>query len=257
MSPAIPAHIYGKRRTFVATTLSVSILSVLCSLVLHVTAATPKTDAELAQALIGLWELQPTVKGFSKRLITFNADGTSKAIRITNSRDSPRRTESDGKWRVTNGKLIRQVIRFTPANHDTHSPRTISARIELTGNGNAKLRYEDGSADEIHKINQLPSLPPLITKPATIYAPLPEYPLAARQRRWTGEALFECDLRPDGTVTSVGVIQSTGHNILDQAGISALQRWKFKSGGSNVVRVPLRFTMGGVRHRMSGAVISD
>lgn len=255
MSSAIPGH--GKYRAFAATRLSVSILCLLCSLVVHVTAATPKTDAELAQALIGLWELQPTVKGFSKRLITFNADGTSKAIRITNNRDSPRRTESEGRWRVTHGKLVRQVTSITPETDYIRTRLNISAQIESMGNGNVKLRYEKADMDEMHMINQLPSLPPLATKPATIYAPLPEYPLAARRRRWTGDGLFECDIRPDGTVTSVALIRSTGHNMLDQAGISALRRWRFKPGGSNVVRVPLRFTMGGVRHRMSGAVISD
>jgi TonB family protein len=123
-----------------------------------------------------------------------------------------------------------------------------------------KLVDKKGGKEAIRRINQLPSLPPLLTdaKPASIYAPSPEYPLAARQRRWTGAGLFACNLRPDGTVASAVVLQSTGHEMLDQAAISALLRWRFKQGGPNVVRVPLKFTMGGgVRHRMSGAVISD
>jgi protein TonB len=97
-------------------------------------------------------------------------------------------------------------------------------------------------------------------KHRVLYAPRPEYPLAARQRRWTGAGLFACNVRSDGTVASVDVVRSTGHEMLDQAAIAALRQWKFwkfKPEGLKVVRVPMNFTMSGVRHRMSGTVISD
>jgi len=94
-------------------------------------------------------------------------------------------------------------------------------------------------------------------KRRVLYAPPPQYPLVARARHWTGAGLFACNLRPDGTVVSVDVVRSTGHDVLDDAATSALRRWKFPSGGSHVIRIPLSFTIGGVRHRMSGAVISD
>ena len=104
-------------------------------------------------------------------------------------------------------------------------------------------------------VNSQPSEPR--EKHKAIYAPPPEYPLGARQRHWTGKGLFLCNLRPDGTVSSVKILQSTGHEILDQAGTSALGRWRFQPGDMNAVKIPLRFTMSGVRHRMAGAVISD
>ncbi len=97
------------------------------------------------------------------------------------------------------------------------------------------------------------------TKHAALYAPRPEYPLAARQRHWTGAGLFACNIRPEGTVTSVDVLRSTGHQMLDQAAITALRQWRFQQGNVKLVKVPLSFWMNGsgVRHRMSGAVISD
>jgi outer membrane biosynthesis protein TonB len=70
--------------------------------------------------------------------------------------------------------------------------------------------------------NSQPSEPR--AKHRAIYAPPPEYPLVTRQRHWTGGGLFLCNLRPDGTVSSVKVLQTTGHDILDQAGTSALAR---------------------------------
>jgi TonB family protein len=90
-----------------------------------------------------------------------------------------------------------------------------------------------------------------------VYAPSPDYPLTARRNHWTGAGTFRCKLRSDGTVSSVDVMKGTGHEILDQAAIAVLGQWRFKVHGGDLVRVPIRFTMGGVRHRMSGAVISD
>jgi TonB family protein len=88
------------------------------------------------------------------------------------------------------------------------------------------------------------------------YAPYPKYPDVARWSRWAGNGMFRCHVRPDGTVLSVEVLKSTGY-VLDQAAIAALRQWHFKVSGGHLVRVPVKFAMRGVRHRMSGAVIYD
>jgi TonB family protein len=92
-------------------------------------------------------------------------------------------------------------------------------------------------------------------KHPVLYAPPPKYPFAARARHLTGAGVFACNLRQDGTVASVDIVKSTGHDSLDDAAISALRRWKFKPGGAHVVRVPLAFTIHGVRR--SGGPVSD
>ena len=61
-----------------------------------------------------------------------------------------------------------------------------------------------------------------------VNAPAPGYPITARRNHWTGAGIFICKGRPDGTVSSVDVRQSTGHEILDQAAIAALRQWRFK-----------------------------
>ncbi len=98
-------------------------------------------------------------------------------------------------------------------------------------------------------------------KPYAIYAPRPNYPLYARQYHWTGEGLFRCNIRSDGTVVSVDVLRSTGHGMLDRAAIKALRQWRFHPGDMNPIKIPINFSMSGsgspVRHRMSGAVIPD
>ena len=94
-----------------------------------------------------------------------------------------------------------------------------------------------------------------------IYAPRPNYPLYARQYHQTGEGLFACQIRPDGTVASVDVLRSTSHDMLDRAAIKALRQWRFRAGDWSRVNVPINFYMSGkgspIRHRMSGAVIPD
>ena len=93
-----------------------------------------------------------------------------------------------------------------------------------------------------------------------LYVPRPEYPLPAQKRHWTGRGIFACNIRTDGTVASVDVLRSTGHEILDQAAIAAFRQWRFQPGDKlKLVRIPMNFWMNGsgVRQRMSGAVISD
>ncbi len=76
-----------------------------------------------------------------------------------------------------------------------------------------------------------------------IYAARPEYPLQARRSHLTGAGIFAMHIRPDGTVSSVSVLKSTGHGILDQAAIDAFRQWRFWPGTVTVVRTPIRFGM--------------
>ena len=253
MPSAIPAHVYGKHRAFVATTLSVLTLCVLCSPVVYtVTAAAHKTDSELAQALIGTWDLPRHRIGFSKRFLTFNADGTSKAIRITNDRGSPRRAENEGPWRVNHGYLIREIQKTT---HDFDTPLKVRVQIESIENGTAKIRNENGGRDEMRRIGHLPNLPPLVVSAATwgpelsaaeakevaVSRPQPDYPLAARQSRIQGSGIFRLVVAKDGRVASVQVRKSTGSKILDDAAEKALRQWRFKPGTMKEANVPINF----------------
>jgi protein TonB len=92
-----------------------------------------------------------------------------------------------------------------------------------------------------------------------LYAPPPEYPFAARKHHWTGHGVFACKIRSDGTVASVDVRRSTGHQMLDQAAITAFRQWRFQPADMKLVNIPITFWMNGsaVHHRMSGAVIPD
>jgi TonB family protein len=57
-----------------------------------------------------------------------------------------------------------------------------------------------------------------------------DYPYLARSRHREGVGWFRLQLRPDGSVADVSVMQSTGDDILDRSAIAALHRWRFKPG---------------------------
>jgi TonB family protein len=79
------------------------------------------------------------------------------------------------------------------------------------------------------------------------YAPLPEYPVEARVKHWTGMGLFLLRADPEtGVVNSVTTIRSTGHSMLDKAAENALYRWKFPRGVGGTV-IPVTFTTKGVQ----------
>src|SRR5436190_11503856 len=245
MSSAIPAHICAKHRLPVERILSISIVCVLCtSAVKTVAIAAQKTDAELAQELIGTWELLSHRRGISRRFLSFNADGTSKAIRLTNDRGSPRRAENEGTWRVSHGYLVREV---TKTIHDSDTPFKARSQIESIRNGIVKFRYDDSSKDEMRRIGQLPSLPPLLESAATwepelsaaeraelrkaiVSSPQPVYPTIARQKRIQGRGIFRLNVTKEGRVDSIQIRKSTGSKILDDAAEKALRQWRFKPG---------------------------
>ena len=79
---------------------------------------------------------------------------------------------------------------------------------------------------------------------SAIYHPQPEYPNDARRQRLEGDGLFRLDIEAGtGKVTNVKVIKSTGHKVLDKAGMQAFYRWQFPHGPATSIQVPLQFKL--------------
>jgi TonB family protein len=94
------------------------------------------------------------------------------------------------------------------------------------------------AADETEKVPNLKTL--------AIYAPSPQYPYEARQRRHVGAGVAIVMVDPNtGLVTNAEMATSTGYRLLDNAALNAFRRWQFKPGRVSKVRIPIRFTMGG------------
>ena len=79
-----------------------------------------------------------------------------------------------------------------------------------------------------------------------ISAPKAGYPLEARKHHWVGVGWYVMHVdKKTGLVTSVEILQSTGHAILDRAAVNALKRWRFDPHRTTVskVKTPITFAM--------------
>ncbi len=105
----------------------------------------------------------------------------------------------------------------------------------------------------------LPPPPPPVVKPQPVVAaheganylknPRPPYPDVAMRRDWQGEVLLRVRVAPNGRVETVAVQRSSGHDVLDEAAISAVRDWSFvpsRQGGVAIagwVSVPVVFRL--------------
>jgi TonB family protein len=60
--------------------------------------------------------------------------------------------------------------------------------------------------------------------------------------------LYRLNIKPDGTVSPVTILKSTGHILLDQAAIHAFRQWRLRPGALHILKAPINFTMKGVRY---------
>jgi len=75
----------------------------------------------------------------------------------------------------------------------------------------------------------------------------PEYPREARENGLMGKGVAVLKVDPaTGRVTSVSMVKSTGHEILDNAALRAFRQWRYRPGGITTFEIPIQFTRKGV-----------
>jgi len=82
-------------------------------------------------------------------------------------------------------------------------------------------------------------------KALAVNAPRPEYPPEARKHHWVGVGWFAMHVdESTGVVTSVDILQSTGHNMLDRSCVDTLKKWRFvPHSGLKTIKTPITFAM--------------
>lgn len=81
------------------------------------------------------------------------------------------------------------------------------------------------------------------------FNPKPSYPRIARSRGWQGKVLLKVQVSAAGTSQGISVHKSSGHDILDEAAVDAVQNWRFipaRRGNTPVassVIVPILFSL--------------
>ena len=82
-----------------------------------------------------------------------------------------------------------------------------------------------------------------------VYAPRPPYPYEARVRKEMGSGVVIVTIDPGtGNVITAVMAVSTGVKILDEAAVSTFSQWRFRPGTVKKVRIPINFTLSGVRY---------
>lgn len=82
-----------------------------------------------------------------------------------------------------------------------------------------------------------------------VYAPRPPYPYEARVRKEQGSGVVIVRIDPaTGNVTTAVMAVSTGVKILDEAAVSTFSQWRFRPDTVKKVRIPIHFTLSGVRY---------
>jgi periplasmic protein TonB len=77
----------------------------------------------------------------------------------------------------------------------------------------------------------------------------PDYPRPAREAGWEGTVMVRVEVMPDGTSGRVRLQKSSGHPVLDDAALSAVQRWRFVPAVDGqfpvraLVDLPIRFDL--------------
>jgi TonB family protein len=72
---------------------------------------------------------------------------------------------------------------------------------------------------------------------------VPQYPYEARRARIQDTGLFRMYVNENGTVTSVGVMKSTGSKILDLAAAGSFYQWRAKPGRRREIDIRMSFKM--------------
>ena len=79
--------------------------------------------------------------------------------------------------------------------------------------------------------------------------PRPEYPRTAREAGWEGTVVLWVEVLPDGAAGAVTLNKSSGHTVLDESALSAVQSWRFVPAMDgnfpvrSVVQLPVRFDL--------------
>jgi protein TonB len=135
------------------------------------------------------------------------------------------------------------------------SPTATPELVSLTQGG----AHTDAAADKQEATsNATPEFPEVNTAATSLEAvPVagvnlpPVYPRPARQRGWEGSVMLRVQVSAGGRVDDIWVERSSGYQILDQAALVAVKKWRFRpaqSGGRSVaglVRVPISFELRG------------
>lgn len=71
----------------------------------------------------------------------------------------------------------------------------------------------------------------------------PQYPWSARLKRLQGTVIIKAFVKPDGTVDSISLYQSSGVAALDKEALDVYAKWRYTPGSKGWVLKPFKFSL--------------
>lgn len=115
---------------------------------------------------------------------------------------------------------------------------------------------EEQAAKDAPAVPETEAAPPIQEKQVVVVlspqrdptqSPPPSYPRIARRYGWEGTAEYLVQINAQGRATSLALVKSSGHDVLDEAAKKAILSWIFHPGSENGLAVagellvPIRF----------------
>ncbi|HVW20102.1 MAG TPA: TonB family protein [Opitutaceae bacterium] len=146
--------------------------------------------------------------------------------------------------------LRRENLRLAQAARELRAGRQAAAGAPAAaapgaaaGGGRAASSRTGGQAVAADRIYQLGELDQL---PMPLYQPQPAYPYELKRQGSSGQAVIECVVGPDGTLSGVHAVSSSDPAFADAA-TAAVRKWRFQPGRKEgqqvgaVLQVPIVF----------------
>ncbi|MDH4121532.1 MAG: energy transducer TonB [Deltaproteobacteria bacterium] len=134
--------------------------------------------------------------------------------------------------------LVFDLTALPPESSGGQTPTVPQVKEGVNPETQRQDKTGQGNRDQAGELNALPRVRVDNIKP--------RYPLAALERKLEGLVVVEAHVGPDGRLSAMRVIQSSGHRLLDQAAFQAVAAWRFNLTGYPVpclVEIPIRFQL--------------
>ena len=143
------------------------------------------------------------------------------------------------KYKIIHGFLYAKQFAEGQQTLSSARPKEESIRKQKTNDSNSRTekKIQGGQASSDYENIQL------------VNSIAPEYPRIARENGWEGTVVLRLSIHSDGKPKKVIIEKSSGHSILDNSAIKAIQSWEFKAarkGGIPIKKelmLPMKFDL--------------
>ncbi|HIF9293831.1 TPA: TonB family protein [Photobacterium damselae] len=169
-----------------------------------------------------------------KKLVKKTTPTKKAAKKVANKTTKTKKAEQKPVVKNRDSKPVKSATKPQPQS----KPKNETSQVANTAN-NKKAQLSSGTQSP-----ELVSRPTFATRPGSV-----SYPRLAKRRGIQGQVMVEIWIDPKGKQIKQKVISSSGTEILDQAALTAIKKWKFSShivDGQAIahrVHIPVRFQL--------------